>query len=308
MRTLMVSCVALLAGLGAAWRACGPPDRLPGAAAQAPVDTGRVIVEGSSLFYEAAGRGAPVILLHAAYVDRRMWDDQFTELSRNFRVIRYDARGYGRSGPVTGGFERASDLHALLRALGVRRATLVGCSLGGGTAIDFALRHPDMVDRLVLVGSGVSGYAWPPDDMQAAGPVAARAALARGDTVGVARAWLLTDYLAAAREHPRVAAKLDTLLAENVAYWKGLLRDGDLERDPTPPALGRLGAIAAPTLVVVGSRDVTDIRHIADSLRAKLARARLVVFEGADHVPNMEQPARFTRLIREFLAEPPADP
>jgi pimeloyl-ACP methyl ester carboxylesterase len=304
MRRLMAWCVALQAGFGAAGCARRPAAGLPGDVARLHVDTGRVMVEGSSLFYEAAGRGSPVVLLHAAFVDRRMWDDQFAELARTHRVIRYDARGYGRSGPVTGDFERAGDLHALLRGLVLRRAALVGCSLGGGTAIDFALRHPDMVDRLVLVGTGVSGYTWPPDDMQAPGPVAARAALARGDTVGVARAWLLTEYLAAAREQPRVAAKLDTLLAENVGYWKGLLRDGDREREPTPPALGRLGAIAAPTLVVVGSRDVPDILHIADSLRTKLPRARLMALEGAGHVPNMEQPARFTSLVRQFLSEP----
>lgn len=268
------------------------------------VDTGRVAIAGSTIFYEAAGSGTPVVLLHAAYVDRRMWDDQFAALARSHRVIRYDARGYGRSGSITADFDRASDLYALLRNLGLHRVSLVGCSLGGGTSIDFALSHPEMVDRLVLVGSAVSGYVWPPDDLQEPWRVATRAAAARGDTVGIARAWLESDYLAAAAQQPRVAAKLDTLLAENVAYWKGLLRDGDHEVLATPPAIGRLGAITVPTLIVVGSRDVPDIRYIADTLHAKLPRSRLVVFEGADHLPNMEQPIRFERLVLDFLAEP----
>lgn len=89
---------------------------------------------------------------------------------------------------------------------------------------------------------------------------------------------------------------------DNVPYWKGLLAAGDHERDPVPPALGRLETITAPTLVLVGTRDEPDILRIADTLSTRLPRARLVLFGGAGHVPNMEQPERFTRVVGEFLA------
>jgi pimeloyl-ACP methyl ester carboxylesterase len=92
-------------------------------------------------------------------------------------------------------------------------------------------------------------------------------------------------------------------LADNVSYWKGALRNGDHARASTPLALGHLEEITAPTLVVVGSRDVLGIRNIADSLQAKLPNSRLVVFEGADQVPNMEQPDRFTELVGQFLSD-----
>ena len=95
------------------------------------VDTGRVAVPGSSLFYEAAGEGAPIILLHGGNLDRRMWDAEFDFLKQQYRVIRYDARGYGRSGRIDTTFAAHEDLLALMDSLALPRATLIGLSLGG---------------------------------------------------------------------------------------------------------------------------------------------------------------------------------
>jgi 3-oxoadipate enol-lactonase len=272
----------------------------PGAATL-PVDSGRIAVPGSSLYYEAAGQGPPLILLHAGSLDRRMWDDQFHVLAQSHRVIRFDARGYGRSGPVSSRFDRSEDLHSLMKALRLVRATLVGSSLGGATAIDFALAHPERVDRLVLVGSGVSGYLWPPESRDVPWRVAARAAAARGDTAGIARSWLHSEYFAATREVPALAARLETLLVENVESWKTALRIGNQDTVFSGPALGRLHRITAPTIIVVGSRDVADIHRIADTLQAYLPRAQTVVLNGAGHVPNMELPSLFLEVVRKFL-------
>jgi 3-oxoadipate enol-lactonase len=270
--------------------------------AAAVVDSGRVAVPGSSLYYEAAGAGAPVILLHAGYLDRRMWDDQFLRFARSYRVIRYDARGLGRSGAADTPYSSFDDLHALIRALKLTRVTLIGASLGGAASLDFAVIHPELVDRLVLVGPGLSGYAWPPEDLDQPWRVEARAALAKADTVGVAQAWLHSGYLLPASQQPPVAAKLRTLLAENVGFWKGLLRNpGGYDTAPSPPALTRLGAVRAPTLLIVGSRDVRDIQQIADSLHQRLPTVTTVVFQGAGHLPNMEQPDRFSTTVLDFL-------
>jgi 3-oxoadipate enol-lactonase len=272
------------------------------AAAAVTVDTGRVAIPGSSLYYEAAGAGAPVILLHAGYLDRRMWDDQFLRLARSYRVIRYDARGLGRSGPADAPYSSFEDLSALIRALKLTRVTLIGASLGGAASLDLAVTHPELVDRLVLVGPGLSGYAWPRESLDQPWRVEARAALAKADTVGVAAAWLHSGYLLPASEQPGLAARLSTLLGENVGFWKGLLRHpGGYDTVPSPPALPRLGAVRAPTLLIVGSRDVRDIQQIADTLRRRLPNVTSVVFQGTGHLPNMEQPDRFTATVLEFL-------
>jgi 3-oxoadipate enol-lactonase len=162
--------------------------------------------------------------------------------------------------------------------------------------------HPELVEKLVLVGPGLSGYAWPPEDLNQPWRVEARAALARADTVGVALAWAHSGYLLPASEQPPVAAKLRRLLADNVAFWKGLLRHHEgYDTGPSPPALDRLGAVRTPALLIVGSRDVRDIHQIVDTLRLRLPNARTVVFEGAGHLPSMEQPGRFAATVLDFL-------
>lgn len=204
----------------------------------------------------AAGAGRPVILLHAGYLDRRMWDPQFLLFARSFRVVRYDARGFGRSGPADAPYSFFEDLYALIRALELSRVTLVGASLGGAASLDFAVTHPEMmVEKLVLVGPGLSGYVWPREDLNQPWRVEARAALAKADTVGVALAWAHSGYLLPASVQPPVAAKLRTLLADNVEAWKTVLRHHEgYDTAPAPPALERLAAIHAPVLLIVQPR------------------------------------------------------
>jgi pimeloyl-ACP methyl ester carboxylesterase len=231
-----------------------------------------------------------------------MWDDQFLLFARTYRVIRYDARGLGRSGAAESPYSSFEDLYAVIRALKLTHVTLVGASLGGAASLDLAVVHPELVDKLILVGPGLSGYTWPSDDLSQRWRVEARAALARADTVGVALAWLHSGYLLPASEQAPVATKLRTLLGDNVGFWKGLLRHHEgYDTTLSPPALKRLSSIRAPTLIIVGSRDVRDIHGIVDTLRLRLPSARTVVFEGAGHLPSIEQPTRFSNLVLAFL-------
>src|SRR5687768_17047142 len=129
----------LLSGL--ALCACGPLVSAA-AAARSDVVRGFAEVNGTRLFYEAAGRGPAVVFVHGGLVDSRLWDDQLKEFSKRHRVVRYDLRGYGQSAAPTADFSPVEDLRALLAFLGVERATVVGLSLGGIIAADFALEHP----------------------------------------------------------------------------------------------------------------------------------------------------------------------
>src|SRR5947209_8694969 len=104
--------------------------------------SGLVSVHGTDLYYEELGEGHPVILLHAGIADSRMWDEQMPVLAERYRVVRYDLRGFGRSKMVAGAFSHRADLAALLDALGIASAALVGCSFGGRVATEFALEFP----------------------------------------------------------------------------------------------------------------------------------------------------------------------
>ena len=140
----------------------------------------RLAVPGSHLYYEVHGRGAPVVLIHGGNLDAGMWDGDVPVLAKTFRVITYDVRPFGRSGPVTDDYAWHEDLRALLDHLKIARADLVGLSLGARLAINFAIAYPSRVDRLVLAGPGLDGYAWTPDPL-VAGLVAAVEARRRGE-------------------------------------------------------------------------------------------------------------------------------
>lgn len=115
------------------------------------------------LAYDEAGSGPAVVLVHAGLADRRMWDHQFDVLAERYRVVRYDLRGYGASGDADGTGTHHEDLLALMDALGIERAALVGCSYGGMYAVDSALTAPERVTSLALICSGMSGHVWPPE-------------------------------------------------------------------------------------------------------------------------------------------------
>ena len=263
-------------------------------------DTGFVAVSGGRLYYESIGSGPTVVLLHGGNLDCRMWDEQLPILRSHFRVIRYDARGFGRSGPADTVYQAHTDLYALLQQLAVGRVSLVGLSLGGRIAIDFALNHPDMVDKLVLAGPGLSGWRdWSAEDTT--WHLTARRAGHARDSIGMAMAWLTSDYMRPAMEQPQLATRLRLMAADNATYWMGLFRHGDLEREADPPALGRLSAMRAPTLLLVGDRDSPVIRVIVDTLASRIHTSAVVVIRGSGHMVNMERPADFNRVVLHFL-------
>src|SRR5688572_14252517 len=109
-------------------------------------ETGFAAVDNAKLYYEAAGNGQPFVMIHAGVADCRQWNHEFTHFAAQFRVIRYDLRGYGKSEPVDGEFSHMGDLIAILEFLEIHEPLLImGCSIGGGLSMDFALAHPSRV-------------------------------------------------------------------------------------------------------------------------------------------------------------------
>jgi pimeloyl-ACP methyl ester carboxylesterase len=241
--------------------------------------------------------GPVVVLLEGGNLACQMWDDQWDYLSKGFRLIRYDVRGFGRSGPTGSPYSAQEDLYALLRYLRIDRASFVGLSLGGRIAIDFALEHGAMVKSLVLVGPGLSGWAWSSAGNAWFAPI--DSAVAARDSIRAAELWLKSPYMTPAMENPALAPRLRQLAIGNAHFWL----EPDSERELKPPAIGRLGEIQAPTLLILGSRDVPDIQRIVDTLARVIPSARRVIFEGAGHMLNLEKPEHFNSLVLDFLRE-----
>ena len=200
--------------------------------------SGLAEVNGTRLYYEAAGIGEPVVLVHAFTLDTRMWDDQFEVLARDYRVIRYDARGFGKSAlPVVGQpYSNAEDLAALAEHLGARRPHLVGLSMGGRFALDYAITYPDGLRTLTVIGGVIGGWQWSREWVAAYAPVVDAAR--RGDIAAAKSLWLGLPLFAPARENPAVAARLKRMV-DDYSGWHFVNQNP--ERPVSPPAATRLG-------------------------------------------------------------------
>lgn len=261
------------------------------------VRSGYLDVNGARLYYEEAGAGETAVLLHGFSLDARCWDGQFEPLARRYRVVRYDLRGFGRSSVPHGvPYSHAGDLGELLDRLGIEMPVLMGLSMGGGLAVDFALSHPRDVRALVLLDSTVGGYRWTDGESSHYREVIRRA---REDSIESGRQhWLRDPMFAESMERPEVPA----LFTEMVAAYSGWhWLNHDPEQSPEPRALGRLSEIRAPALVVVGELDVPDMQGMAEALERGILGARKAVIRGAGHLCGMESPQALNRLVLEFL-------
>jgi pimeloyl-ACP methyl ester carboxylesterase len=270
------------------------------AGAQSPEVAGRGFapVEGTRLFYEVKGTGPAVVLIHGGQLDSRMWDDQFDVLAKKFAVLRYDVRGYGGSFQPDRLYSDADDLAALLDYLKVPRAHVVGLSLGGRIAVDFALAHPKRVRSLALVGPGLAGYE-PPKGEETDLRMWNLIKLARDEgPEKVTEGWLQDPFMAPAMKQTRLAPRLRRLTRENAHCW---LRNPLLQRSPRPPAVKRLGEIKVPTLLVLGDLDLPQIRATIETLEQGIKGSTKVVIKGAGHLVNMEQPEEFNQALLAFL-------
>jgi pimeloyl-ACP methyl ester carboxylesterase len=262
----------------------------------------------SRLYYESVGSGEPLVLIHAAIADTRMWDEQVEAFSARYRVIRYDAQGFGQSPAAVEPATRAEDLAELLRTLGISRAHLVGVSNGGSTAVDFAVLFPRMVGGLVPVAAGLSGYkASDPSLVEWLDQQDQRqeALLDLGD-LDAATQIDLEVWLAGP---PRRLQDTDAGLIDRLRPIARLALARRAERAPTPqidpPAAERLDEVSAPTLVLVGECDVPLLLEISEVLAQRIPNATRYVFADTAHMVNMERPQEFNQRVLDFLAAHP---
>ena len=266
---------------------------------------GFVNVNGARLWYEETGvsGGHAVTFVHAGICDHRQWDSQMEDFGKRYRVIRFDMRGYGESELPAGPASLSEDIRGLLDALGVQRTVVVGCSMGGSASIDFTLTYPDRVVALVTVGAGISGAQ--PEIGSGEGEIIAEieAADAAGDAERLNAAELRLWVEGPRRTPEQVDPDVRKLMAE--MNGNNIRRASEWEhvhpQPLDPPAIGRLSEIHAPTLVVVGGDDTYNARQNADRLSGDILGARKVVMEGLTHVPNMERPDEFNKLVLGFL-------
>jgi pimeloyl-ACP methyl ester carboxylesterase len=256
-----------------------------------------VAVDDGQLYYEEAGAGSAVVLLHGFTLDTRMWDDQFDVLAQRHRVVRYDLRGFGKSSLPTGSYAHADDCKRVMEALGIQRANIVGLSLGGRVSLDVAVRHPAIVSRVVVLDTFVGGYV-PSQAFRDAS--AEMAAVARAGDMAKAKAlWLDHALFKPAATRPAVRERLHQMVqAYSGFHWT----KANPEVPVSPPVLPRLSELRIPLMAMVGERDIEDVHAMTSILAKEVAGARKVVIPGVGHMTNMEAPQEVNAHLMKFLA------
>jgi pimeloyl-ACP methyl ester carboxylesterase len=262
--------------------------------------SGYMNVDGGRLWYEMAGEGVPLVLVHAGVADRRMWDDQWQVFTRRCRVIRFDQRGFGKSSPAQGPVSRRADLLQLLDQLGVERVAFLGSSLGGEVVIDVALEHPERVTALIAASATPGGFELqgePPRYLMEMIGAAQQGDLERTTDLQV-RIFVDGPF----REPGQVQAPVRQRFAEmtRIPVQQGTMFIAD--REPLdPPASTRLGEIQAPALVLAGALDHPEILRAADVMAREIAGAQKVILPDSAHLLNMERPQEFNQAVLDFL-------
>lgn len=265
-------------------------------------ETGFLTINGTQVYYEIAGQGQPLVLLHAGVADSRMWDEQFETFAQQYRVVRYDLRGYGQTEAPANAFQAYEELAQVLQQLGISRTHVVGISYGGKIALDFALAHPAMVAKLILVAPGISGTTPAPEMLQFSEKE--EAALEAGDLDGATELNLQMWVDGPKREPGTVKSEIRERVREMQRQaFDTVFPEEGVEQNLEPPATVRLHEVQAPTLIIVGDYDIQPILEQARRLEDEISGARLVVIADVAHMVNMEKPAEFNAVVLDFLSQ-----
>jgi pimeloyl-ACP methyl ester carboxylesterase len=265
-------------------------------------------ISATGIAFEVAGESAvgslPAVLVHAGVADRRMWDVVWAGLIVDRPVLRLDLRGYGDStarpiGPIV----PYADVLATMDAVGIERAHVVGASYGGGVALEVALVAPERVASLFLLAPGGSLIEHPSPWLSAAWRAEVDA-LEEGDLDAAVEVNLRAWVDGPAREPGEVDPEVRSRVA--VMQRRAFEVSGDwddVEEDELdPPALARLGDLAAPTLLLVGEGDGDVLIEVAEQVAEEVPDAQLIRWPTVAHLPSMERPTEFLALAREWFA------
>lgn len=250
-----------------------------------------VVGPAPRLALSVAGEGRLLLFLHGLGGRRQNWDAQLAFFSKQFKAVAWDARGYGDSDDYDGPLQFSifsEDILRVLEYFKTDKASLVGLSMGGRIARNFALHHPERVDRLVLANTSPGFGSLTPQEVH---DFVER----RRNADPVAQAKLLVSP----RAHP---GAFDDLVASlGAVHRESYLKTvkASVAQDQAAP----IERIQAPTLVVTSEDDRLYPPAIAQDMARRIPGARLAVIEGAGHLSNMEQPDRFNQVVLEFLLQ-----
>lgn len=269
--------------------------------AQPGLKSGAAKVNGTSLFYETRGKGFPIVLVSGGGIlDRRGWDNQVETLAQHYRVVRYDVQGIGKSARPQAPFSHSKDLFALLRFLKIERAHVVGLSVGGAIAIDFAIEYPEVVDHLILVAPGLSSDAKSEPNLQS---LAALAGMVK--TKGIEHLIQLTLDAPFVLSKQNIAGrnKVREIYLDNRDIFEAGFPLYLLWQPIQPPPEERLQSIRARVLIIRGDSDSPVYASMTEKISKGISHSKTVVIPGGTHFLHLEKPAELNQAMLTFLKQ-----
>lgn len=261
------------------------------------IDIGQIYV-----YFEIAGHGKPVILIHAHSLDCRMWDAQFAELAKHYKVVRYDMRGYGKTDmPVEGlNFSHAKDLRKLMWFLGIPKAHLVGVSLGAFVAVDFLALYPEQTLSVTAIAGGIRTSAINPEQ-ESQKKLASIEAVKKQGVGAYKKQWLEMIMNVCGPHKDEVRPQLEQMI-NGWSAWQALHIEPPWELNPPVAVQLKAKHPNIPVLILIGKHDSQWSVRSGETLAEIMPKAKKLYFEDAGHFPNMGTPAEFNKILMDFLS------
>ena len=264
------------------------------------IKTGFATIRNVKLYFEIAGTGKPILLLHAGIADHRMWAEQLREFSKHFQVITPDFRGYGKSSVPDEPFWHFDDIYRLIQHLGFRSVNIAGCSLGGKTAMELAIAYPNLINSLILIAPGLPGYEF--RDKETLGKDIILEKLIASEKRDEVADILVDIWLVGLkRKRETIASRVRALVREMILDNYDSVIDKYPEKKPKFNVLSSFSEIHVSTLVMIGDCDLPDMLAISQLVADKIPHAERQLIHDAAHLPNLEHSTLFNQLVIDFL-------
>ncbi len=270
------------------------------------VEKGFAQVNGTELYYEIAGTGEALVMVHGNWGDRRHWDFQFSSLSKNYKLIRYDVRGYGKSALPKSDeqYNDYDDLKTLLDFLEIEKAHICGLSMGSRIAVDFTITYPEMSKSLISIGPWANGYGLNEYKTQNSDSLfsimfkLSEIVINDGPKESTDYVWTGNPLFIV-----KSTAALDSILKIGYEYSWWHFINKNKRKSLSPAAISRLNEIKVPTLIITAEYDLDACKEVAEIMEKQIVGASKISISDAGHMMNMDRPDEFNKIISEFIDE-----
>jgi len=252
-------------------------------------------INGRDLFVKTAGNGEPLVFLHSSLLTSTMWDNQINYFSKEYLTIAFDFCGHGKSELPKGSYSDYEDLKTIIEKKNLGKVTLIGSSYGGSVILDFALKYPENLSRLVLISPAVNGYNYPLrltfESIKNFNNVKKYGIEKAVDLFLKNKYW---NYFIP--ENNKELFK--SIFIENMNFYNGNYSKKSVLR---PVAIKRLSEINVNTLLIAGGNDSVFNKKVSNKLKEKINNIKACEIKNCGHLPNIEKGEEVNRVIREFL-------